>query len=224
MIIDVKDLTEDLTILSEKIFIFKKVMSNTEKFIEELNTIDLNYLEDIPADLNPVAHYPISEWIDWASNDGEDLIYGKQKTGIFNFDEENKNDSRGHKQAVSLISQVKQCADNLAAEYFKHLYITDTPHLPNVFDVKIYSVGAEMGRHFDLHPNDNKTILSAVIYLNDNYEGRELYFDQQHITIRPESGCVIFFPSTEDFTHASLEITSGQKECIPLFFFERPEA
>ena len=35
MIIDVKDLTEDLTILSEKIFIFKKVMSNTEKFIEE---------------------------------------------------------------------------------------------------------------------------------------------------------------------------------------------
>ena len=89
MIIDVKDLTEDLTILSEKIFIFKKVMSNTEKFIEELNTIDLNYLENIPADLNPVAHYPISEWIDWASNDGEDLIYGKQKTGIFNFDEEN---------------------------------------------------------------------------------------------------------------------------------------
>jgi predicted 2-oxoglutarate/Fe(II)-dependent dioxygenase YbiX len=81
-----------------------------------------------------------------------------------------------------------------------------------------------MGRHFDLHPFEgNETILSAVIYLNDDYEGGELYFDQQDITIKPKAGSVIFFPSTPDFTHASLVVNSGQKEAIPLFFYKYPE-
>lgn len=224
MIIDVKDLTEDLTILEEKIFIFKGVMSSTKTFIDELNAIDLNYEEDKNETINAGLNYPISEWVDWAANDDAGEIYGKQKTGIFNFNQEFKNASKGHKQAISLIGQIKQCADDLAKEYFKHLYITDTPYLPNVFDVKIYKPGALMGRHFDLFPQaGNKTILSAVIYLNDEYEGGELYFDQQDIRIKPEAGCVVFFPSTEDFTHASLEIISGQKECVPLFFYENPE-
>jgi hypothetical protein len=224
MIINVKDLTEDLTILSEKILIFKKVMSNTENFIQELNSIDHNYSLDKSETVDPGSNYPISEWVDWAANDDSAEIYGKQKTGIFNFSEVYKDASRGHKQGVSLVNQVKQCADDLAKEYFKHLYIEDTPYLPNVFDIKIYQPGALMGRHYDLHPfAGNKTILSAVIYLNDDYEGGELYFDQQDIKIIPEAGCVIFFPSTDDFTHASLEIVSGQKECIPLFFYENPE-
>jgi hypothetical protein len=223
MIIDVKDLTEDLTVLAEKILIFKKVISNSNKFISDLDSIDLQYSQDQTKVLEPGSTYPISKWEEWPANDGADLIYGKQKTGIFNFNEDYKDASKGHKEALDKILQVKQCADNLAKEYFKMLYIEDIPHLPNVFDIKVYNPGAEMGRHFDLHPDDNKTILSAVIYLNDDYEGGELYFDQQDIKIKPEAGCVIFFPSTEDFTHASLEIKSGQKECIPLFFFEHPE-
>ena len=225
MIIDVKDIPNKLTIVGEKIFIFKSPMTNTKNFINELNSIDNNYLVDKDENVTDNIQYPISPWVDWMSNDDGGLCYGKQKTGRFNFEKNLESLSKGHKEAVSLCAQVKQCALDLSDEYFKTLEIYKTPHLPNVFDIKIYKVGALMGTHFDDHPSDDQeTILSAVIYLNDDYEGGELYFDQQDIKIKPMAGCVIFFPSTKDFTHASLEITKGQKECIPLFFYKNPES
>ncbi len=224
MIIDVANLTDEVTVLAEKIYIFKSGIENTKNFINELNSIDHNYLVDQDSSVTGEIEYPISPWIDWAANDDNTVLYGKQKTGRFNFDYNLRSLSKGHKQGIALCEQVKACASSLAKEYFKQLHITDIPHLPNVFDIKIYQVGALMGRHFDLHPFEgNTTILSAVMYLNDDYTGGELYFDKQDIKIKPSAGCVIFFPSTEDFTHASLEIISGQKECIPLFFYENPE-
>jgi hypothetical protein len=224
MIIDVKDLTDELTIVGEKIFIFKSPIKNTKNFINELNSIDSNYLINKISEDNENIEYPIGPWVEWLSNDNAGLSYGKQKTGRFNFDYNLGNLSKGHKQGIALCNQVKQCALGLSDEYFKTLEIYDVPHLPQVFDIKIYKVGALMGTHFDDHPFDGQeTILSAVIYLNDDYEGGELYFDQQDIKIKPMAGCVIFFPSTKDFTHASLEITKGQKECIPLFFYKNPE-
>jgi hypothetical protein len=224
MIINGSELTEELTKLADKIFIFNNVITNSQSMVPALDQIDQDYLIE-QKDPNAVdIDYPISPWTPWLANDDDTFNYGKQKTARFDFDPASKDISKGHKDAISFCTQIKRCAKALSEEYFKHLHITDTPHLPNVFDIKVYNTGADMGRHFDLHPFEgNETILSAVIYLNDDYEGGELYFDQQDIKIKPKAGSVIFFPATADFTHASLEVTAGQKEAIPLFFYKYPE-
>ena len=224
MIINGSELTEELTILSDKIFIFNNVIINSQAIVSALDQIDKDYDVDQTDPVDDEDDYPISKWNLWTANDDLSFVYGKTKTGRFNFYYQSKNKSKGHKDGVSFCTQIQRCAKALSEEYFKHLYITDTPHLPNVFDIKVYDTGSDMGRHFDLHPHEeNETILSAVIYLNDDYEGGELYFDQQDIKIKPKAGSVIFFPSTEDFTHTSLVVTKGQKEAIPLFFYKYPE-
>lgn len=217
MNIDVKDLTEQVTVLGDKIYVYKDMILGAKNFIKELDLIDHGHIED--AEVN----CPMGDWVDWTANDNENCLYGKQRTGHFDSKQPLKEMSRGHKKAVSMSNQIKQCAISLQKHYTGSLKITDPSYLPPVYDIKIYHVGADMGSHYDRYPHaDNKTVLSGVIYLNDDYEGGELYFENQDIKIKPEAGSVIFFPSTEDFTHSSLIITEGQKECVPLFFYENP--
>jgi predicted 2-oxoglutarate/Fe(II)-dependent dioxygenase YbiX len=62
--------------------------------------------------------------------------------------------------------------------------------------------------------------MSAVLYLNDDYEGGELNFKDQNITIKPEAGSIVIFPSVAPFYHESKEIISGNKYMCPAFWKE----
>lgn len=70
------------------------------------------------------------------------------------------------------------------------------------------------GQHFNVHTDHGfsyNCTVSSVMYLNDNYEGGELYFPLLDIKIKPEYGDIVFFPSTYIYAHASMPITSGVK-------------
>lgn len=61
-------------------------------------------------------------------------------------------------------------------------------------------------------------VLSTVAYLNDNYVGGEIYFPQVNITIKPESGSIIFFPSNFVFTHTVKPIEDGYRYAVPQWY------
>lgn len=60
--------------------------------------------------------------------------------------------------------------------------------------------------------------LSGLFYLNDDYEGGELYFPLQNIQFKPKSGGAYFFPGDKNFIHGVTEITSGIRYVIPFFW------
>ena len=74
------------------------------------------------------------------------------------------------------------------------------------------------GKHFRIHADDGpayKCTVSAVIYLNDEYEGGEIYFPRlDKLTIKPEYGDIAIFPSNYMYEHASLPMKSGTKYCV----------
>jgi len=74
------------------------------------------------------------------------------------------------------------------------------------------------GKHFRIHADDGpayKCAVSAVIYLNDNYEGGEIHFPRlDNLTIKPEYGDIAIFPSNYVYEHASLPMKSGTKYCV----------
>lgn len=74
------------------------------------------------------------------------------------------------------------------------------------------------GKHFRIHADDGphyKCAVSAVIYLNDDYEGGEIYFPRlDNATIKPSFGDIAIFPSNYMYEHASLPIKSGTKYCV----------
>jgi hypothetical protein len=54
-------------------------------------------------------------------------------------------------------------------------------------------------------------VVSSLIYLNDDYEGGEIFFERQGLKLKPKAGTIVFFPSIFTHPHASLEIKKGTK-------------
>ena len=52
---------------------------------------------------------------------------------------------------------------------------------------------------------------SMLIYLNDGYDGGELFFKGLNYTYTPKCGDLVIFPSNHVFSHASLPMNSGEK-------------
>ena len=60
--------------------------------------------------------------------------------------------------------------------------------------------------------------LAGLFYLNDDYEGGELYFPNQGIQFKPKPGAAYFFPGAMNYVHGVTEITSGIRYVIPFFW------
>lgn len=74
------------------------------------------------------------------------------------------------------------------------------------------------GTHFNIHadhgPAYNCTV-SAVIYINDDYEGGDLKFPRlDNLVYKPKAGDIAVFPSNYIYEHASLPMESGTKYCV----------
>jgi len=73
------------------------------------------------------------------------------------------------------------------------------------------------GKHFAVHADHGPayvTTVSAVAYLNNNYDGGELIFPRFNLSIKPEPGDLVVFPSTFIYEHSSEPIISGDKYSI----------
>lgn len=96
--------------------------------------------------------------------------------------------------------------------------VTDYAAKQNIHPMKymeaINFVRYGVGEHFAPHNDHGYTYvstISTVTYLNDDYDGGELQFSKLGITLKPEAGDVVVFPSTFIYTHASLPVLSGVK-------------
>lgn len=58
----------------------------------------------------------------------------------------------------------------------------------------------------------------CVYYLNDDYEGGEIYFPNQNIEIKPKPNTLIFFPGTLEFLHGVKPITNGIRYTLTSFW------
>lgn len=59
---------------------------------------------------------------------------------------------------------------------------------------------------------------AALTYLNDDYEGGEIYFSDYNLEIKPLPGELIFFPGTQHYMHGVREVLSGNRYALMTFF------
>lgn len=77
------------------------------------------------------------------------------------------------------------------------------------------------GQHFSIHADHGFSYIctvSSVMYLNDDYEGGELWFPYLDVKFKPTYGDIVMFPSTYIYAHASLPVTSGTKYAAVTMF------
>jgi len=60
--------------------------------------------------------------------------------------------------------------------------------------------------------------IAGLFYLNDDYEGGELYFPNQDLQFKPKAGAAYFFPGDMNYIHGITEIKSGIRYTVPFFW------
>lgn len=60
--------------------------------------------------------------------------------------------------------------------------------------------------------------IASLFYINDDYEGGELYFPNQGIKFKPKPGAAYFFPGDMNYIHGVTEIKSGIRYTVPFFW------
>lgn len=58
----------------------------------------------------------------------------------------------------------------------------------------------------------------CVFYLNEEYEGGEIYFPNQNQSIKPKENTLAFFPGDHEFLHGVRPITNGIRYTLSTFW------
>ena len=84
-----------------------------------------------------------------------------------------------------------------------------------------YGEGQEYKSHYD-GTSDTKRVVSAICYLNNDFEGGEIEFTNFGIKIKPEPGMLVLFPSNFAYRHVAHPVTSGTKYALVTWLHDRP--
>ena len=184
------------TIYADKIFYYASVLSNTQEIIDLLEITD--------SELNDNSL--ISSWHDWKSSN-ENHQFGYRKIT-------NPESNSLNKNVNKIYDSLKSVLDMVGEDYSKSLSIPKGTQAP--ISISKYLANEYMGPHAD--EGDPRAHFSAVLYLNDNFEGGGLEFPNQDIFIRPTAGSVIVFPSVQPYVHDP-KPASEIKYISPAFWF-----
>lgn len=181
--------------------VYKNVLS-TYECSSILDTLDKKLGGDGPYSWNGAmvteGHEQILE-----ARDCLDFKIGHKNLGPEN--EENKDLYRIHKQSFDAIYP---CVE----DYGQYWGV-----VMRYYEVFNYVKYEGTGKHFAVHADHGPayvTTVSAVAYLNDDYDGGELIFPRFNLTIKPQAGDLVVFPSTFIYEHSSEPIVKGNKYSI----------
>lgn len=108
-----------------------------------------------------------------------------------------------------IYQKLKMCIDDYARYWGINVVYYEAFNF-----VKYEGYGTHFNIHADHGPAYNCTV-SAVIYINDDYDGGELQFPRlDNLIYSPKIGDIAVFPSNYIYEHASLPIKAGAKYCV----------
>jgi CDGSH-type Zn-finger protein/predicted 2-oxoglutarate/Fe(II)-dependent dioxygenase YbiX len=140
------------------------------------------------------------------------------KNNTLRVDETNPNPKMMDNRLIDISGKGLSIADIDFSPLFDGLY---SP-LP-IMNIMKYEIGEEFPPHQDTSvycPIESDWGL--VLYINDDFEGGELYYPEKNITYRPQSGDLVIHGATEEFAHGTTPITKGTKYVATSFAFLFP--
>lgn len=98
----------------------------------------------------------------------------------------------------------------------------DKYHIPSLTYNSIEALKYEPNEKYTTHYDNGakhvaNRITSCVIYLNDNYDGGEIEFNNFGIKVKPIQNSMVLFPSNYPYAHTAHEVFSGTRYAINFF-------
>lgn len=206
----------DIVYHDKGIVYFENVISYPEKLLDVIEELDAN----------PKSHSGIPKWNSWGASNDDNYGYGIQKFIDTSKRNLNSDDELINKQVLYVVNSLIMAPEMCAKRYAEIMRrdasriqkIDSTPEQVKMgldyIKVAKYDTGKGMGPHCDAEdPSGTGENLkySLVCYLNDDYEGGEIYFKNQDVKIKPKAGSLVLFPSVHPYLHESLPVTKGNK-------------
>jgi hypothetical protein len=207
------------TVLADNIFYIENAFPEADRFIKEIEEHESNQ----------ETHSVIPPWENWyhskTVNDlGEIInssIKGQQK--LFDWDITATNNNNVWPRPEINFNDVahnlvKPTIDLIDKQYLKVLDIwcekTESEKIEYVsknYLLRKYYEGGETKLHIDRNMNRplNTNDWTVLFYLNDDYEGGELYFDKYNIELKPSAGSAVIWPWTT--SHGGKKVLRGEK-------------
>jgi len=105
---------------------------------------------------------------------------------------------------------------------YNERYHINEPFWHEDYNLLKYSSNQQYHRHYD-GASASGRVVSAICYLNNNYEGGELEFPNFGVSITPQPGMLILFPSNYAYAHIAHPIISGLKYAIVTWIRDRED-
>ena len=203
----------DLQVKHPQIWYWENVLSFPEHlkdFIEEVDSEEKSYIR-------------ISKWENWSASNDPDTVYGSTKTINMRDIKHTTGSDALDKKTLYIANSFSMGFEMCTERYLegqrldKSKYSLDINQIP----IKKWNKGQYMGPHFDGQDGNKDLAFSLVAYINDDYEGGEINFPNQNVTIKPSAGSLIMFPSQEPFIHEVRPITSGVRYMSPAHVYTK---
>lgn len=149
-------------------------------------------------------------WLEYTNKGGGETIIGRY-VGL--------KDSEFYSKSVSAFND---CVEEYAA--CNGITVSSQNVGVSPLILREYNPGSKMTAHSDFYGYLKKDggkvtpLLTAILYLNDDYEGGEINFIDDGLCIKPKAGSMIVFPS--DIQHEVLELKSGNRYMIQTYIYE----
>lgn len=183
---------------------------------EILATGLIKYSNVFPQNKEILELFKKSEGIDWMRSAVSDYHEGEEKpTAIVNsesrnsytaiFTPEKVNTARS--MATKLQFSMSPFVNDFCKEYGASYYWIESLNF----------LKYEVGNYFKAHVDAGAALvrrISLVYYFNDDYEGGEVEFSNQGVSLKPKANELLIFPSDHVFLHEVKPITSGVKYSV----------
>lgn len=202
----------DLKFENQGIYYFENVISYEKELLEVLNLIDSDER----------SHVRIPKWDNWYSSNDKSTVYGQKKFISVSDLKKSTGDDLLDKHSLYIVNSLLMAPEMCAINFCKFNKTDQSTIKLDLSHISLnrYDSGQGMGPHYDGQDGDSNLKYSFVTYLNDDYEGGEINFPNQNVTIKPKAGSLVMFPSQRPYIHESKPVLSGVKYMYTMHWVE----
>ena len=197
---------------------YKNILSNTQQIIDNIEDLDERYIN------SPELHdrTVVQQWSPWINDSaGTNEVFCWQKF-VPTMEQISEDDAFKDEQR-NISIRLHGAIDDALNHYSSALYPFASKNVKakeHASSLLRYDKSGFLPAHQD--QGVSTRVLSVLLYLNDDYTGGEITFKQSGVTIKPEAGSLVFFPSNFLYVHEVEPVIKGPRYALPTWFHNVP--
>lgn len=191
---------------------YKNVINNPQSLIKSIENLDTKLSDE---NFNFTSVRPWTPWKNQSSVEQETFCMQKFVPQVKDI----KDDDVFKNEQFFISSQLFGALENTLKHYSTKLYPFAEKNIKSR-EQTMHLLKYEKSGYLPAHQDQgiSTRVLSVLLYLNDDYDGGEITFRQSNITIKPEAGGLIFFPSNFLYVHEVAPVTNGTRYSLPNWY------